>query len=199
MTCLNCVDKDVQKLSMATRPLEHFDLVSVREGELRVSNSYSTARTSTRDLNILHSELFRRCSFERAIAETKIKNGLPFDFLLSFPRTTEVQYRSGTMRSTIRLGRTATYGRVVAPSVSVLSITRSTNVLKEMGSRLFACTFSSQTSNQLRHEKNRLCILLGSVHIVRRFRCKGSRKVKCKKRFKKEYKRTEPRSWKRKY
>lgn len=56
-----------------------------------------------------------------------------------------------------------------APSVMILTISQSTNVVMDMGSQESILAFSGQTFKQLRHAKIKVPFLLRDVCIVREF------------------------------
>lgn len=131
--CSNRIATDVRKLSTATRLPEDTDPASVRTGEMKGPNGHSTLATFPRDLSIICSELYRRCFSGPVIAARKTQKILPFNFMLSFPRTAEAWYRSGSLPGAISWTKSVRDGGAATPSVSTLAKTKSTNVVKDVG------------------------------------------------------------------
>lgn len=109
---------EVQKLSTKSRSLERTNPVSVKNGEMRGPNEDKNVGASTADLSSLRSELYQRRSSECAIGATKTRTFLPFDFVLSFPRTAEARYKSGSLPDTNNRIESVTDGGAAVPSVS---------------------------------------------------------------------------------
>lgn len=167
MTCFSGVAVDVRKLSTTTQSLERTDPEPVRKGEMRNPNGHETFGTSTRDLSVFCSGLYRRCLSARAMAAPTTRKTVLFDFGLSFPRTVEAWYRSLSVLSIISWTKYVIDGDATAPSVSTMPTTQSTNLMKEMASRKSSSASFSQRSRKLRHAKKKIHILLGGVHVVR--------------------------------
>lgn len=120
-----CTATDVPKLPRAAPRLERTGQVCVSIADIRAQNGHSSFRTLSRDLRILRSGLYRRCSSGRAIAARTTWNVLPVYFVLPTPRTAEACYGSSLLLATASWTRCVIHGGAATPSVLTLPTTQS--------------------------------------------------------------------------